>query len=378
MTPPPADELQAMLALTCTPHVGIILAHKLVSTLGTAKAVFEHRTELPDIIPGVRSSLVQALDCPTAWQRARTEADYINRHHIQALTINDAAYPSRLRECDDAPLVLHTLGTANLNATHVVSIVGTRKATDQGRDLTASFVRDLTAAVPDVLVVSGLAYGIDIAAHRASLANGASTVGVLAHGLDRIYPSPHRSVAAQMTAQSGSGLVTEYMSQTEPERQNFVQRNRIIAGMADAVIVVESDAKGGSLITADFAQGYNRECFAFPGRVGDIYSRGCNNLIRDNGAALITSADDFLKAMNWDTASSASAPVQRQLFVDLTADEEHVLTCLNKADDALPMDLLSLETDIPAGRLGTLLFNLELKGLVRSLGGSRYKAIQNF
>lgn len=371
---PPDDELQAMLALTCTPHVGTILARRLVEALGTASAVYTHRAELPDILPGVRPSLVEALDYPAAWQRARTETDFIQRHHIRCLTIHDASYPSRLRECEDAPLVIHTLGTANFNAARVVSIVGTRKATDQGRELCAAFVRDLTAAVPDVLIVSGLAYGIDVAAHRASLASGAATVGVLAHGLDRIYPSAHRSVAAQMTAQGGA-LVTEYMSLTEPERQNFVRRNRIIAGMADAVVVVESAAKGGSLITAEMAQGYNRECFAFPGRPGDDCSRGCNNLIRDNGAALITSAADFLKAMNWDAATVASATVQRQLFVDLTPDEELVLACLRKSDDTLPMDLLSLETDIAAGRLGTLLFQLEMKGLIRTLGGTRYKAI---
>ncbi len=375
MTPSPADELQALLALTCTPHVGVIIARQLVETLGTATAVYEHRTELSDYLPGVRPSLIQALDCPAAWQQAKAEAEYAAQHHIRCLTIPDAAYPSRLRECDDAPLVLFTLGSVNFNAAHVVGIVGTRKATDYGRDVCTAFVSDLVAAVPDVLVVSGLAYGIDVAAHRASLVQGASTVGVLAHGFDRIYPSAHRTVAAQMTAQSGGGLVTEYMSRTEPERQNFVQRNRIIAGMADAVVVVESAAKGGALITADYAQGYGRDCYAFPGRVGDACSVGCNNLIRDNAAGLITSAADFLKAMNWASAAEADMPLQRQLFVELTPDEERVMTYLRRADDGMPTDMLSLDTDISAGRLGTILFGLEMKGLVRALGGSRYKAI---
>ena len=375
MISPPADELQALLALTCTPRVGRLLARRLVETLGTASAVYAHRAELPDIVPGVRPSLLQALDSPDAWQRAQAEADFISRHQIRALTLHDAAYPSRLRECDDAPLVLYTLGTANLNAARVVGIVGTRKATERGRDLCTAFVRDLAAALPDVLIVSGLAYGIDVASHRASLSSHASTVGVLAHGLDRIYPPAHRSVAAQMTAQGG-GLVTEYMSQSEPERQNFVQRNRIIAGMSDAVVVVESAAKGGALITADYAQGYNRDCFAFPGRVDDPYSCGCNNLIRSNAAALITSAADFLKAMDWAPLPDAGKPVQRQIFVELSPDEERILACLCEADDGLPMDLLSMDTDIPAGRLGTLLFQLEMKGLVRTLGGTRYQAIR--
>ena len=375
MISPPADELQALLALTCTPRVGRLLARRLVETLGTASAVYAHRAELPDIVPGVRPSLLQALDSADAWQRAQVEADFISRHQIRALTLHDAAYPSRLRECDDAPLVLYTLGTANLNAARVVGIVGTRKATERGRDLCTAFVRDLAAALPDVLIVSGLAYGIDVASHRASLTSHASTVGVLAHGLDRIYPPAHRSVAAQMTAQGG-GLVTEYMSQTEPERQNFVQRNRIIAGMSDAVVVVESAAKGGALITADYAQGYNRDCFAFPGRVDDPYSCGCNNLIRSNAAALITSAADFLKAMDWAPLPDAGKPVQRQIFVELSPDEERILACLCEADDGLPMDMLSMDTDIPAGRLGTLLFQLEMKGLVRTLGGTRYQAIR--
>ena len=374
MAPAPADELQAMLALTCTPHVGVILARQLVSTLGTATAVYEHRTELPDILPGVRPSLIQALDCPAAWQRAKVEIDFAAKHHIRILTLSDPAYPSRLRECDDAPLVLYTLGTADFNAAHVVSIVGTRKATDYGRSVCDTFVRDLAAAVPGILIVSGLAYGIDVAAHRASLAYGASTVGVLAHGLDRIYPSVHRSVAAQMTARGG-GLVTEYMSVTEPERQNFLQRNRIIAGMADALVIVESAVKGGALVTADIAQGYNRDCFAFPGRVGDEYSKGCNNLILRNGAALITSADDFLKAMRWDTTQGADKPVQRQLFVELSPEEERVLSILRGAGDALHINNIVVEADIPIGRLTSLLFSLEMKGLVRTLAGARYTAV---
>jgi len=371
--PTAADEQLALLALTCTPRVGVIVAHQLVSALGTAKAVYEHRTELPEYLPGVRPSLIQILDSPAAWQRARAEMEFAAKHRVRILTIHDEEYPSRLRECDDAPLVLYTCGQVRFNAPHVVGIVGTRKATDYGRALCETFVRDLAASDQDVLIVSGLAYGVDIAAHRASLANNVSTVGVLAHGLDRIYPSLHRSVASQMSAQPGGGLVTEYMSLTEPERQNFIQRNRIIAGLADAIVVVESSAKGGALITANIAQSYNRDCFAFPGRVGDDRSIGCNNLIKDNKASLITSAADFLKAMNW--AAPADAPIQRQLFVDLTPDEESVLACLRQQPEATHINILAVETDIPAGRLSSILFSLEMKGLVQSLAGARYAAI---
>lgn len=325
-----------MLALTCTPHVGVIIGQRLVRELGTATAVYEHRTELPDLIPGVRPSLVEALDCPEAFRKAGDELSYIEKNHIRCIAFTDEAYPARLRECEDAPLVLYSLGNAGFNATRVVSIVGTRKATEYGKDLTAAFVRDLATLCPGIIIVSGLAYGIDVAAHRAALAAGLPTIGVLAHGLDRIYPAAHRSTAAQMVRQCG-GLLTEYMSGTQPERQNFVQRNRIVAGMADAVVVIESAAKGGALITAEMAMGYGRDCMAFPGRVADEYSRGCNNLIRSNGAALITSAEDFMHAMNWPLATDAApAPTQRELFVELDEDERKIMKILRAADDSVP------------------------------------------
>ena len=367
---PPDDELQAMLALTCTPHVGTILARRLVEALGTARAVYTHRAELPDILPGVRPSLVEALDYPAAWQRARTETDFIQRHHIRCLTIHDASYPSRLRECEDAPLVIHTLGTANFNAAHVVSIVGTRKATDQGRELCAAFVRDLTAAVPDVLIVSGLAYGIDVAAHRASLANGAATVGVLAHGLDRIYPSTHRSVAAQMTAQGGA-LVTEYMSLTEPERQNFVRRNRIIAGMADAVIVIESALKGGSLITADLANSYSRDVFAYPGRVKDLYSQGCNYLIRTNRAHLMESVANLRYVMRWERDSTKEER-QTTIFREFSDEEKKIMDCFGNKG-VVSLDDLIIGTGLPTTKLASLLLNLEFDGILMALPGRRYQ-----
>lgn len=364
-----------MLALTCTPHVGVIIGQRLVRELGTATAVYEHRTELPDLIPGVRPSLVEALDCPEAFRKAGDELSYIEKNHIRCIAFTDEAYPARLRECEDAPLVLYSLGNAGFNATRVVSIVGTRKATEYGKDLTAAFVRDLATLCPGIIIVSGLAYGIDVAAHRAALAAGLPTIGVLAHGLDRIYPAAHRSTAAQMVRQCG-GLLTEYMSGTQPERQNFVQRNRIVAGMADAVVVIESAAKGGALITAEMAMGYGRDCMAFPGRVADEYSRGCNNLIRSNGAALITSAEDFMYAMNWPLATDAApAPTQRELFVELDEDERKIMKILRAADDSVHINTLVIDTDIPYSRLSTILFNLELKNLLRPLPGALYRAL---
>lgn len=371
----PSDELHALLALTCTPHVGVILGRRLVEGMGTAKAVYENRTELSERIPGVRSSLISALDCPAALKQAEEEIRYIEKNHIRCLTINDKEYPSRLRECEDAPLVIYTYGNADLNSKHIVSIVGTRRATNYGRDICEAFVSDLAKLCPDALVVSGLAYGIDVAAHRAALANNLPTIGVLAHGLDRIYPSTHRSVASEMIHQGG--LVTEFMSFTTPERQNFVKRNRIIAGLADATVVVESAQKGGSLITADFALNYGRECFAFPGRISDENSRGCNALIQNNGAALICSAEDFLKGMNWETSATDTAGVQKQLFpeMDLTSEETMVMEIIRKNEDGIHIDSLMLQADIPINRLRSMLFNLEMKGLVRPLPGACYRAV---
>ena len=369
----PSDELQALLALTCTPHIGVIIGRKLVEELGSAKAVYEHRTELPDVIPGARSSLIQILDCPSAMKRAEVEIEWMEKHHIRCLAFTDADYPSRLRACEDAPLALFYRGNTNLNAKHVVSMVGTRKCSEYGRDLCASFVRDLARLCPDVLVVSGLALGIDVSSHRAALSNGLPTLGVLAHGLDRIYPYVHRNVAHEMVQHGG--LLTEYMSFTEPEKQNFLQRNRIIAGMSEHTVVVESASHGGSLSTARMALNYGRSCYAFPGRVTDEYSKGCLTLIRDNVAALITSAEDFVQLAGWQTATENPAAVQRSLFVELTPDEERVMAILRKSEDGLQVNQLVVESDIPFNRLTSLLFTLEMKGLVRALPGAVYRAL---
>ena len=230
--------------------------------IGSAADVFRFRQELPERLPGVNNRVVEALDCPQALVRAGEEYEFAEKNHIQCLTLVDERYPSRLRECDDAPIALFFKGNADLNALRIINMVGTRNATEYGKQLCASFHRDLKILCPEVLVVSGLAYGIDIHAHRAALANSLPTIGVLAHGLDRIYPSVHRKTAVDMLQQGG--LLTEFLTGTNPDKHNFISRNRIVAGMADATIVVESAAKGGSLITADIAESYHRDCFAFP------------------------------------------------------------------------------------------------------------------
>jgi DNA processing protein len=368
------DEQIYTLALTRIPGLGLMGACALVRALGSASAVFQHRKELKQLLPEVSDKLIKALDCPDAFQRAEQELEFAEKNQIQCITLNDVAYPSRLRECEDAPLALFYRGNVTLDALHVVSVVGTRHATPYGADLCHSFVRDLKELCPDVLIVSGLAYGIDINAHRAALQYGFPTVGVLAHGLDRIYPSVHRNTAAQMI--ECGGLLTEYASHTEPERTNFLQRNRIVAGMSDATIIVESASKGGSLVTASIANSYGRDCFTFPGRVNDASSVGCHRLIRNNQAALITSAEDFVEAMLWDTSKSKLQPVQGSLFPELNSEESRIVALLDGHLDGMPINTLAIETGLPIHRISATLFELELRGIVRPLAGSAYRLNQ--
>jgi len=368
------DEQIYTLALTRIPGLGLIGACNLVRTLGSATAVFQHRKELKELIPEVSNRLIQALDAPEAFSRAEEELKYAEKNQIQCITLNDAAYPSRLRECEDAPLALFYRGNATLNALKVISVVGTRHATPYGGDLCQTFIRDLKSQIPDLLIVSGLAYGIDIYAHRAALQYGFPTIGVLAHGLDRIYPAAHRKTAIEMM--DHGGLLTEFMSGTNPDRQNFVKRNRIVAGMSDATIVVESAIKGGALITAELAESYHRDCFAFPGRTTDSYSAGCNELIRSNRATLIQSADDFLNVMGWDVSENKpKGAIQRELFPELNEEERKVMNVLQRNPDGLQINILVVEADIPINRMSALLFELEMKGMVRALAGGVYRLL---
>ena len=365
------DERICSIALTLCPGIGHIGAKRLVDTVGSAAEVFRLRAELPERYPDIfHASVVTALDNPSAFLQAEKELEWAEKNRVECLTLADERYPSRLRECEDAPVVLYFKGNADLNRLRVVSMVGTRRATDYGKQFCADFLRDLSELCSDVLVVSGLAYGIDVHAHRAALSNGLSTVGVLAHGLDRIYPAVHRKTAVDMLAEGG--LLTEFPTGTNPDRHNFVSRNRIVAGMSDAVIVVESATKGGSLITAELAEGYHRDCFAVPGRATDEYSRGCNQLIRDNRAALINDASDFVKAMNWGRSeeSRKTAAVQRTLFPELTEEEARVVKILSRDD--LHINTLVVEANIPVNRMSAILFELEMKGVVKALVGGVY------
>ena len=366
----PEDELTALLTLNRIDGLGCIGAKYLYEQLGSAQEIFRNREHLKEIIPGIDTQITDAL-CDSGYDSfIREELEFIERHGIRCVTPADPDYPARLMDCNDAPLVLFSLGNVNYNATRMVAIVGTRKATDYGRKMCHTFIKELHQLCPDVTIVSGLAYGIDIESHRAALEEGLPTIAVLAHGLDMIYPSCHRSTAKEML--TDGGLTTEFMSRTVPLGHNFVRRNRIIAGMSDVVVVVESAAKSGSLVTAEIAQSYGRECFAFPGSVGDPYSVGCNELIRDNRAGLITSAFDLVNAMNWNDQKRKEV-VQKELFPDLTEQEKLVYDRVRLKAQGVYISTLISELNIPYPKLSTILFSLEMKGLLKQTPGSLCK-----
>ena len=367
------NEQVAMLALSRVQVPQLALIRELIASVGSAKELLENAADIGDIVPGASPRLRAMLCDSSLVALAEREMEFILSKGIKLICFGDEAYPARLAECHDAPLVLHSLGNADLNARRIVSIVGTRHASEYGKSLCENFVADLARFAPGTLIVSGLAYGIDICAHRAALRVGLPTIGVLAHGLDRIYPAAHRATAKQML--ENGGLLTEFMSGTESLRPFFVQRNRIVAGMADATVVVESASKGGSLITASLAQGYDRDCFAFPGRVNDQYSQGCNELVSRNRAALITSAYDFVEAMNWEVASAKKSAdeLQKELFPDLSPQESAVMTALRKSSDGLQVNQMVVQLNIPINKLLPLLFEMEMKGLVKAVAGGCYR-----
>lgn len=342
----------------------------LFDTLGSGTAVYENRRELGQRFEHFSQRLAESvamMDC--VLPQCEQELADINKHHIQVLMLGDERYPRRLMTCEDAPLLLYTLGNADLNALHIVSVVGTRRCTEHGRDICRELTNGLAQAVPDTLVVSGLAYGIDISVHRAALNAGLPTVGVLAHGLDEIYPRAHRQTAIEMIGQGG--LLTEFTTHTPMNRLNFLQRNRIVAGMADAVIVVESPARGGSLNTARLAADYHRDVFAFPGRPSDPASEGCNLLIRHNSAVLINSYSDLLTDLGWHRTTACDDDCQPTLFPRLTAEEQAVVDALSGTDTDLSLTELSALLDIPTYKLTPLTLALEMKGVVKAMPGSR-------
>ena len=368
------QEVFHTLVLTRINYFSLAEMLELYRRLGSATAVMEHSADIRAVVPDASQRLVDAFShLDEARHRAEAELQWDMDNQVEPLCMNDDRYPQRLRECADAPLMLFYRGSADLNQQRVINIVGTRHCTTYGQDIIRRFVSDLRQVCPRVLVVSGLAYGVDINAHRQALDNGYETVGVLAHGLDDLYPSAHRDTARRMLTQGG--LLTEFFTCTNADKMNFVRRNRIVAGICDATVLIESAAHGGGLITTRLARDYDRDVFAFPGPVTAPYSEGCNHLIRDNGAGLITCAADFVKAMGWEDDAllqqAQQQGIERQIFPDLNADEQQIVNTLQHVND-LQINMLSVQSGLPIARLTALLFGLEMKGVVKTLAGGIY------
>jgi len=378
MTGMSEQEILNALALTRINYFNLAGMRQLYDRMGSATAVVDGRAAIRDVMPDVPQRLLDGLrGIDEARRRAEAEMEYDASHGIQPIVIGDSRYPQRLRECADAPLVLFYRGTADLNMRRVVCIVGTRHCTLYGQDMVRRLVSGLREKCPDVLIVSGLAYGVDIHAHRNALESGYDTVAVLAHGLDYLYPPRHRDTAERMTGQGG--LLTEFFTGTNADKVNFVRRNRIVAGMSDACVLVESASHGGGLITARLAREYSREVFAVPGRAADKYSEGCNNLIRDNGASLITCADDMISAMGWHgdavLGDARRKGIERQMFPELPAGEQAVADALARDNDQ-QINMLAVRTSLPIGKLSAALFELEMKGVVKAMAGGIYHLIR--
>ncbi|MFD0792283.1 DNA-processing protein DprA [Mucilaginibacter litoreus] len=361
--------LHHQIALTFLKKIGPVLAKSMISQFGSAEQVFKLSKDALTKARGVGAKTLVSTDFDEALKRAERELDFIERNNIDVIYYTDARYPRKLKSCHDSPLLLYSKGNANLNNQRVISVVGTRNATDYGRNLCRQLIEELQEY--NVLVVSGLALGVDTAAHRESLRLNIPTVGVLGHGFDRMYPAGNRSLAEKM--QQNGGLLTEYPSETVPTKDNFPQRNRIVAGMADATIVVEASIKGGALITAEIANSYNRDVFAFPGRLGDEYSEGCNFLIRNNKAGLLTCTADLPYSLGWERNSEAKGmPDQLTLPIDLSEEERKVFEIIQLNKAPLAIDDLSLRADMPVSQLAMTLLDMELQGFIRSLPGKTY------
>lgn len=370
MSPMNQTEIFYTLSLLQIPGIGSLLARKLMERFGGAEAVFKAGKPKLATTPGIGTLLANTILKSNPFPTAEKELKLVDKHGLKLLHYQEEDFPMRLRQCADHPLILFGKGELPVNANRIVAIVGTRSATDYGRRLTEELVRGLTAL--NVMVLSGLAYGIDVHAHRMALQMDLPTVGVLGHGLGRIYPASHRQIAEKMIEKGG--LLTEFLYDIAPDKENFPKRNRIVAGMIDAVVVIEAATNGGALITASLANDYNRDVFAYPGKVHDKYSEGCHKLVRSNRAALITSAEDFCEAMGWGVPIPMSSSRQGLLFPELEIDEQLVYDLL-KTQQQMGIDHLSMQTLLSTSKLSNVLLGLEFKNMIRALPGKQYQAL---
>ncbi len=365
------SELQYQIALAMAPAIGPITARKLIKKSGSARAVFRQNKAILEKIEGIGPVISGSLSSASLLHQAEKELEFLDRYRISAFYFKDAEYPARLKECEDAPILLYTRGSKGLNSKRALSVVGTRKASSYGKELCRSIVLDLSCMINDLVIISGLAFGIDVIAHRAALEGGIPTVAVLGHGLSTLYPHAHRETAKKICGQGA--LVTDFHSGMGPERNNFLRRNRIIAGMADATLVVESASSGGALITADMASSYQRDVLAVPGRSTDERSRGCNGLIKKNVAAMVESAQDVIDHLNW-TDDITQTPKHRSKKISFTEQEKQVLELMTMHNGLRPEELSSF-SDIPIPTMLSLLTQMELKRWVRVEPGNLYQTI---
>jgi DNA processing protein len=368
-----STELLPILALLRVEGVGDIVAKKLINHCGSAAEVFKVKSNHLHAIDGVGEVLIKRLKNKTVFDQAEKELQFIEDQKINVLYFQDSDYPDKLKHCIDGPTVLFAAGNIDFNKRKIISIVGTREVTSYGSEFCKKLIEDL--AVFNPIIVSGYAYGVDIVAHKAAIEHKLQTIAVLAHGLNQIYPKVHKKYMAKM--EENGGFLTEFWSDTNPDKANFVQRNRIVAGMSEATIVIESAEKGGSLITATIANDYNRDVFAVPGRISDRFSQGCNNLIKTQRASLMTSAADLIYNLNWEIASETrkgNSVIQKQLFVTLDSDEQLIYDYLQKNGKQL-LDIIAIECNFPIFRISSILLNMELKGVIRPLPGKLFEAI---
>jgi len=363
------SELLYQLALTLIPNIGPVQAKILLDKYQPAD-IFKAKISCLETIDGIGTIRANSIKRFNDFSKAEEEIKFIEKFKLNPLFITDKAYPQRLLHCYDSPTLLFYKGTADLNSSKIVAIVGTRTHTDYAKKITDKLIEEVSSH--NVLVVSGMAYGVDAVAHKASIKNNLSTVGVLGHGLDQIYPPDHSGLAKEML-KHGGGLLTEFRSKTKPDKHNFPTRNRIVAGMSDATIVVESGIKGGSMVTAELANGYNKDVFAFPGKVTDSKSAGCNYLIKSNKAMLLTDAQELIEVMGWaDKKQKPNSKSQREIFIELSKDEKIIVDILNEKE-TVHIDEINLKSGLSNSAIAAAILNLELQNVVNGLPGKMYK-----
>lgn len=363
------DKLTYQIAFASLRGMTRTLANEILSRIDDESSFFSIPEKQLESLMGFKNRLLSQSYRNEILEKAKRETDFIENNNVRPIYYTDTDFPHRLIDCDDAPIMLYTTGKCDLNSAHIISIVGTRHATPYGLDFTARFVEDISKTIENVIIVSGLAYGIDVAAHNAALLNNTPTIAVLAHGLNTIYPATHRNIAANIVRNNGM-LVTDYRSIDVIHKGNFVARNRIVAALCDCLVVVESAEKGGALITAGIASSYNRDVFALPGRTSDRYSSGCNKLIASNVAALIENANDLITAMRWTPKPQEGE--QQTLAIDLSEEEQTIINYISTHDDA-QINQMCIALNYPIAQLMALLIDMEFKGLILTYPGGRYR-----